>query len=744
MTSIMHSSIWVLCGLVGTAHLPSQQQDVIATDRAGEHRGAAGRRALSSAHGVWREGDLLCGGGLRYRVEFSTAGAVYVPALPSAARSYPVRFVLADIGRGGVDPGWFEDARPRSDGIVVGYDRGCLVERYALGPHGIEQSFVLRRPLVGSGDLVLRQRIVTDLLATAHGDCSAGLALHDPEGVGGVTIGRAVAVDARGVRTALEMAFDGTSLEIRAPHLLLERAAYPLVLDPPVGTVLHLSAAGGDVDPDVAWDETARCYLAVWSRGLSVTASEIFGQRLDPAGSPIGPLVPIRTGTDAFATNPAVAAVEARSRFCVVWQQGGSAAGAFDLYCRAVAANSGAISGIVHTSRHSANDVDPDIAGAIGTDDRAVVVWSRAGFGIRSIALDVPGTGDPRPTTARSVGSSAHARLPAITKSGGANGVPVVLWQQNNRVEGTALDRSGQRLGSGLVVAGTVLPGYRPDVAGDGRGGYLAVYERSELGGRSRDVYCRALRFDGARLVHAGGERPVENHASDDERFPAVGYMAGLYLVAWTDEGGGFLDHDVVLQAVAPDGGTYGPRALARNDASAFDAYPEIATQHSGGGAGDQALVVFSALDNTNLTTSVHGHVFEAFVGDGTVRRLGGGCGAGGTISADGPVAVGNLLFGLDLTCAGVPDGAALLLLGVAGVPTSVCGPCSLVTPILVGQAPLRGGTASFDLPLPTSMQSAVGAAVEVQWVVFGAATSPCAAVPGLAATERLELTLGR
>lgn len=723
----MRTLLLTMIGTIALPTLPAQDQ-----------------RIAVAMPGVWREGDLICGGALPYRVEFSTRGVVYVPALATSERLWPVRLTIDQARRGDSVLALSDEAEPAIEGTRVEIARGPFVERYTLGAAGVEQSFVLDAAIPGDGDLVVRQRLRTDLTPQELGDCSAGFELRGPDGIGGVRFGRAVAIDAAGVSHALQMTFDGRWLEIRAAHAVLEAARYPLVLDPPIGTVLSLSSQQGDVDPDVAWDEADQRYLAVWSRRLSATASEVFAALLNPRGARLTGLLPIRTGTDAYAANPTVANIPSRGRFCIVWQQGASPFGPCNLFCRTVEASSAARSSIIGVTS-GANDLDPDASGAVGGSNIALVVCHRQGEGIFTIPIGIPRTGDPRPSRAGSLRLHSTAAQPAITKTAGANGVPVAVWRRGNRIEGVALTTTGGARGPVLAITGNTRPHTNPDIDGDGRGGYLLVHERQESGGSTRDVLCQPLRWDGSRLVSAGAERIVDGSQGDDQITPAVGYLAGKYLIAYGDGSAAFLDYDIVLRDVSPTGAFCGSAYRTRDILTRFDAWPEVATQSSGGGSGDEALVVFSSVTNGILRSSVHGHVFEAFVGDGTVRGLGGRCGGGGRIeTGGGPVAVGNPLFRIELLGANVADGVAAFMFGAAGASTSRCGTCRLIQPVFAASVPLRNGAATFDLPLPCSLAAAVGTTVEAQWVMVGGTTNSCPSVPGLAATDRLELTLGR
>ena len=65
----------------------------------------------------------------------------------------------------------------------------------------------------------------------------------------------------------------------------MRRAAYPLVLDPEIGTdILIGGTTFDDTGPDVAYDDTNNTYLVVWQRGFSALNYQVRAQRVDTGG----------------------------------------------------------------------------------------------------------------------------------------------------------------------------------------------------------------------------------------------------------------------------------------------------------------------------------------------------------------------------------------------------------------------------------------------------------------------------
>ena len=120
---------------------------------------------------------------------------------------------------------------------------------------------------------------------------------------------------------------------------------------------------------------------------------------------------------------------------------------------------------------------------------------------------------------------------------------------------------------------------------------------------------------------------------------------------------------------------------------------------------------------------------------------LGGGCGPGGTLSANGPAALGNSGFEIALT--GADPGASVVIVHVAdAIAPTVCGPC-LLTPAVYGSfvRPLSNGGFTEPVPLPCSPVW-VGVAVVWQCGVLSPGSGPCATFPNAAISNRLQATL--
>lgn len=137
--------------------------------------------------------------------------------------------------------------------------------------------------------------------------------------------------------------------------------------------------------------------------------------------------------------------------------------------------------------------------------------------------------------------------------------------------------------------------------------------------------------------------------------------------------------------------------------------------------------------------SSVVGQRFRTMVGAAAVT-LSASCSGGGTASTNGPFSPGNANFQFTLTGGDALAPFALLSLADGSTVPIPCG-CTFTNPIAI-YAMLNGaGSASYLFPVPCN-PTLVGFTLEFQWLLWGAAASPCPLVPNLIASERKLLTL--
>ena len=288
----------------------------------GAHAGAQalrspGRIVQDRVHFDWPGDGHLWVRGRDYKARFGVDGVEFVPFLGShAPYNFPVRFRVKSASRGGVTLELEDDVAPvretETGAERVCYDRGGLVEYYVVGLDSIEQCFRIDEPCAEAGDLVVRIAVETEL---GWSDGAQGFSFSND--LGGVRYGRAVAFDRLGARSPSPARWVGEELEIRVPADFLERAEYPLTVDP----VISPFSIGGPVASshaaDAAYDATHDLYMLTWAFPFSSTDNDVYTQAYDPSGNPIpGGDAWIDATTDNW-TEPRIANCNGADQFMV-------------------------------------------------------------------------------------------------------------------------------------------------------------------------------------------------------------------------------------------------------------------------------------------------------------------------------------------------------------------------------------------------------------------------------------------
>ena len=200
-----------------------------------------------------------------HRIDFTAAGVSVHPA-----RGPEWRWSLTRLGPDCGVPTAAAAAVPRlAQPALVAYARGPVEEQYVVRADSVEQRFVLfEEPGLGGRDLVIEGRVRSDgvLARTASGWSWS-------DGRGAVTLGYVSVWDARGKAVPAEMSVDAGGTRIRVDGRALAAAAYPVVVDPEIGTNdFRISDMGPDGDTDfsvervdVAYNAAADEYLVVWA-----------------------------------------------------------------------------------------------------------------------------------------------------------------------------------------------------------------------------------------------------------------------------------------------------------------------------------------------------------------------------------------------------------------------------------------------------------------------------------------------
>lgn len=678
-----------------------------------------------------------------FKAAFRDGGVTFVPALGSAAPGQSLAFRLLTIARGPQvlhDAGTVPTPAPEVVDKRVTYSRGLATERYDVRPDGVELSIVIAAPLGGDGDLIVRGSLHSTSPAATQPD---GTLLCSDGRFGGVHIGRVTGVDASGRQCAGSMRCVDGELELRLPAAFVAAANYPLVLDPLIGTAFVAgSALADDGEVDAAYDDTNDTYLVVWSRTSAVHDADIWGQRVDANGNLIGsPLALVVLS--AVERAPVVASVNARNRFVVCWQEGPSLFGPWNIRARSVGAATGTINPIVSVATTSDNETAPAICGDRSlTGTKALVAWEvpDAPIPCRTLDVDAAGviTAGPVLTASDTYGrfrpSFAKSREPGSTVLMACM-VPSFAWYPSLAL----LDYDGVQLATwnDLTALSPLLNNpVTPAVDGDG-GSYLFAYWTTITTPTTiTTLFCRRVDWDGTFLTVS---QPT-TLATTALQWLDVAWLGDRGLVAWTEPTANPFDSDLRAITVQMNCQACSQPFTVATVARPNQRTPAIATHYAGSGASHEALLVWNETDAAPpFTSSVVAQRFTAMTG-AAPATLSSGCGGGGTAATSGPFAPGNTTFQFTLSGGDPTALFALLSIGDGSTTPLACG-CMLTNPLVTHAFVSAAGSASHQLPLPCNAQL-LGATLEFQWLLWGAAASPCPLLPNLVASDRKLVTL--
>ncbi len=696
----------------------------------------------------------LRAGGPGYKAVLDMDGLEYTPALgAAAARNYPVRFTLSSIRRGEnvlFDRAAVAKVAPQQKGMVASFARGNgVVETYEARADGIKQNFSFASAPAGVGDLIVEGRITTDLHTSQPGANDQGIEFHIP-GIGGVYFGAVLAIDALGGRVAGGQSYDGDLIRFTLPSTYVDRAAYPMVLDPLIATMASVSASPA-ADPDVGWNAHAGECMVVWEHQFSQADLDIRGQRVDMTGALVGSMV-LWTNESGLEINPSVCNVRGYASpplpedWVVVFQDGNTLFGPWDIRGRRM--NSypvfgAAVSPIIDIAASPANEINPDCSGTSGLRAglaRVAIVVFDDSTGISCVSIDM--TTFTLWSAPHTLDASPGAANPAINDaSGSTSGRFLAVWERDygtDRDVHCGLVGAYGAVNATSVVAATVGVDEFNAVVDGGVNAHLVAYQQHEVGNTGpSDIYCRFISAAYSTFYPTPPAVAFAATPNIDERDPAVGQVRMKNLVAWAYEASaGSLDYDIAYAGVDPDSCLpCGHRTQAVGGGSTTAIKPAIATRVVSTNPSalaqpdlDEAMLVWMEADLTPpFNSSVVGNVIESF-GDNPVVDLGGGCGNGGTNNYNGPVALGNWKLRL---LSNSPTQAIHLVSVMFSDSTVPCGSCQINSDLLsfIMVTPALSSSGYLALPIPCDPNLA-GVQLFTQWANVFSGASSCAIMP--------------
>ncbi|MBI1379947.1 MAG: hypothetical protein GC161_02520 [Planctomycetaceae bacterium] len=709
--------------------------------------------ATSLGHG---QGGLE-GHGPDFRAFWTSGGMRYEPALGRrAANLQHLELATRSLGREfGADLLVGVRPAPQAIGDRAVYAIGQAVEeRWDVRPEGVEFSYSLEARPEGEGDLVAKLALATELpFAGVRAD--GGLTFELP-GVGGVSIGAALGIDATGRTVPAAMHYRDGELELRLSAQFVDSAVYPIVLDPLVGTVISVeNEPVPNRRPDVAFDVSSARYLAVWDREFSASLSVILARRLNSGGNPVGSVISFPGGS--LARKPRVANSNAANHFIVVYE---FESGPHRILARTVRASDGALGPVGPTIATSTEGelLDPDVGGQSVADASlpaaVLVVWRDDVEGeILARRLLVSGDGSLEAPDAPVVVTSdtifADNTAPRISATTAGLDRHLIVWQQDSSlvgvgstIRGRVVGTDGQFKSSSQTIASVPeVELSSPDVDGLDSN-WVVAFERRP-GGGGVGISARRVTYNG--LFANFGTSPIVDLTSAALLFTAtrptvawtpqkswVAWRQSALLVGWTLRIAGINSIDCSVcetsqQVVALGGGE--------------NAYLSVTTTASGGSTtGFNGLLVWSAGDGVAPTIFAQGLALDA--NGGSAVNLGGGCGAGGTASANQNPAIGTSNFQLQLTGT-IPSAPFTILNLNSSIFLFQCGPCALLPLATTVVLPVNSsGVANFSAAIPCTL-GLVGNSIDAQWITLTPGLAPCPSSAGFSASNRLRLTFG-
>jgi hypothetical protein len=330
-----------------------------------------------------------------------------------------------------------------------------------------------------------------------------------------------------------------------------------------VGSEFQVTGLADNRDPSVAVASTGAFVVAWESQKSPVHGStphrayNIYAQRYDDNGNPVGGAFLVNTDTTDDQSSPSVA-IAPGGGFIIAWQSNGEDGSGYGIFAQRYDSSGNPVGSEFQVNTYTTGD---QARPAVATDNGGnfTIVWESngqdgSGFGIYGQRYD--SSGNKVGTEFRVNTSTANDQVrPAIAV--GPQNQFVIVWQSDDAHGDGAgifgqLYVNGSPSGSEFQVNTSTAGGQsKPTVAMDSIGGFLVAYESFLQNGNLKDVY--AQRFDpvGDKV---GAEFQVNSYIINYQDEPAVAAGSdGQFLVAWESnaQDGSGSNYDIFAQRLS-------------------------------------------------------------------------------------------------------------------------------------------------------------------------------------------------
>jgi len=257
--------------------------------------------------------------------------------------------------------------------------------------------------------------------------------------------------------------------------------------DPPLlGPSFPIATAPGyQESAALVYNTTAHEYLVVWDDARSgVGNSDIYGQRVSPAGSLLGENFAICTAGGG-QLSPALAWNAADNEYLVVWTD----AGAFDIYAQRVAADGEEIGSSFAVSTAPNQQQNATVAWNAALDEY-LVVWADSRNDAAGSTPDLYGqrveADGSLPGSEIVISAAPNAQNSPELVWNPSSGEYLVAWgdaRPNPTIYARRLTGTGNPVGAEIIIPGGGSAGYSPAIAWSASANEYLVVWTEDLGG---------------------------------------------------------------------------------------------------------------------------------------------------------------------------------------------------------------------------------------------------------------------